>query len=61
MAEGQLKAYSIRNHLGCEVGHVETDSSEPVVAYAVKVGVNSDVFRELNYKAVELISTPSAT
>ncbi len=54
MADQQVRYYSIRNHLGCEVGEVQTNSDNPVAAYAVLCQVKYSLLKSLGYTAVEV-------
>lgn len=47
------KEWSIRNHLGHEVGTVITNS-DPIAEYATKVSTSSEKLRKMGYTAVEI-------
>lgn len=53
-----VRRWSIRNHLGHEVGTVETEH-DPIAAYAVNVNAPSSRLKDAGYTATEAPNDPS--
>ena len=48
-----MKSYAIFNHYGSESGYVETDSDNPLAAYATKIHVPLRILTGLGYTTKE--------